>query len=106
MSSWFCVRPLSVVAVGLVLASCSAGGKQPGIQRSGQPIAERSGGPAAGAGDGAGDGDGDGDGAGLNYGQAWGYSPARAVTFHACADFDTAFIGVFTSPGGVAYRWS
>ncbi|GIF22675.1 hypothetical protein BJ973_002996 [Actinoplanes tereljensis] len=36
--------------------------------------------------------------AGLSYGQGWGYSPAPAVTFHACADADTAFIGGFHVP--------
>ena len=33
--------------------------------------------------------------AGLDYGQAWGYSPASAVTFHSCLNADTAFIGGF-----------
>jgi hypothetical protein len=33
--------------------------------------------------------------AGLDYGQASGYSPTSAVTFHACAAADTAFIGGF-----------
>jgi hypothetical protein len=33
--------------------------------------------------------------AGLDYGQASGYSPTSAVTFHACAGADTAFIGGF-----------
>jgi hypothetical protein len=37
--------------------------------------------------------------AGLKYGQGWGYSPARSVTFHACADSDTAFIGGFHVAG-------
>ncbi|MFI5892442.1 hypothetical protein ACIA5D_20270 [Actinoplanes sp. NPDC051513] len=37
--------------------------------------------------------------AGLNYGQGWGYSPARSVTFHACADSDTAYIGGFHVTG-------
>jgi hypothetical protein len=35
----------------------------------------------------------------LNYGQSWGYSPAQSVTFHACADSDTAFIGGFHIAG-------
>ncbi|GIM94778.1 hypothetical protein Ato02nite_065710 [Paractinoplanes toevensis] len=35
----------------------------------------------------------------LRYGQGWGYSPAPAVTFHACADADTAYIGGFHVPG-------
>jgi hypothetical protein len=39
------------------------------------------------------------DAAGLNYGQRWGYSPARTVTFHACPTFDTAFIGGFHVAG-------
>ncbi|MEU4236895.1 hypothetical protein [Actinoplanes sp. NPDC026619] len=39
------------------------------------------------------------DSAGLNYGQAWGYSPAHAVTFHGCADSDTAYIGGFHVAG-------
>jgi hypothetical protein len=33
--------------------------------------------------------------AGLDYGQASHYSPTSAVTFHACATADTAFIGGF-----------
>jgi hypothetical protein len=38
----------------------------------------------------------DGGGAvGLNYGQGWGYAATKAVTFHACADVDTAYIGGF-----------
>jgi hypothetical protein len=37
--------------------------------------------------------------AGLNYGQRWGFSPAQAVTFRACADRDTAFIGGFHVQG-------
>jgi hypothetical protein len=38
--------------------------------------------------------------AGLDYGQASGYSPTTAVTFHACATSDTAFIGGFHVEGG------
>jgi hypothetical protein len=37
--------------------------------------------------------------AGLNYGQTWSYSPAQAVTFHACPDTDTAYIGGFHVTG-------
>lgn len=37
--------------------------------------------------------------AGLEYGQSWSYSPAQAVTFHACPDTDTAFIGGFHVEG-------
>ncbi|GAA3377238.1 hypothetical protein GCM10020367_52140 [Streptomyces sannanensis] len=37
--------------------------------------------------------------AGLNYGQAWSYSPAQAVTFHACPNTDTTFIGGFHVEG-------
>ena len=37
--------------------------------------------------------------AGLDYGQGWGYSPATAVTFHACATAETAFIGGFHVEG-------
>jgi hypothetical protein len=37
--------------------------------------------------------------AGLEYGQSWRYSPAQAVTFHACPDSDTAFIGGFHVEG-------
>ncbi|MGC9671503.1 hypothetical protein ACNTMW_33790 [Planosporangium sp. 12N6] len=33
--------------------------------------------------------------AGLTYGQQWSYSPAEAVTFHACEAFDTVYIGGF-----------
>jgi hypothetical protein len=33
--------------------------------------------------------------AGLKYGQGWDYSPTAAVTFHACAGSDTAYIGGF-----------
>jgi len=36
-----------------------------------------------------------GAGAGLEYGQDWQYSPTGTVTFHACADSDTAYIGGF-----------
>lgn len=37
--------------------------------------------------------------AGLDYGQLWSYSPAQAVTFHACPHTDTAFIGGFHVEG-------
>jgi hypothetical protein len=37
--------------------------------------------------------------AGLDYGQSWSYSPAQAVTFHACPHTDTAFIGGFHVEG-------
>jgi len=37
--------------------------------------------------------------AGLRYGQRWGYTPAQAVSFHACEDGDTAFIGGFYVKG-------
>jgi hypothetical protein len=37
--------------------------------------------------------------AGLDYGQEWSYSPAQAVTFHACPHTDTAFIGGFHVEG-------
>ncbi len=37
--------------------------------------------------------------AGLDYGQASGYSPTSAVTFHSCASADTAFIGGFHVDG-------
>jgi hypothetical protein len=37
--------------------------------------------------------------AGLDYGQASGYSPAPAVTFHACISSDTVFIGGFHVEG-------
>jgi hypothetical protein len=37
--------------------------------------------------------------AGLDYGQLWPYSPAQAVTFHACPHTDTAFIGGFHVEG-------
>lgn len=37
--------------------------------------------------------------AGLRYGQAWGYTPAQAVTFHACNRGDTAYIGGFHVDG-------
>jgi hypothetical protein len=33
--------------------------------------------------------------AGLEYGLRWGYRPAQAVTFHACPDADTAYVGGF-----------
>jgi hypothetical protein len=33
--------------------------------------------------------------AGLSYGQTWSYSPAQAVTFHACPHADTAYVGGF-----------
>jgi hypothetical protein len=33
--------------------------------------------------------------AGLTYGQRWSYTPAESVTFHACPNADTAFIGGF-----------
>ena len=32
---------------------------------------------------------------GLDYGQAWNYSPTQAVTFHACQNTATAFVGGF-----------
>jgi hypothetical protein len=37
--------------------------------------------------------------AGLDYGQLWSYSPAEAVTFHACSHTDTAFVGGFHVEG-------
>jgi hypothetical protein len=37
--------------------------------------------------------------AGLDYGQASGYSPALAVTFHACANSATAYVGGFHVEG-------
>jgi hypothetical protein len=37
--------------------------------------------------------------AGLDYGQSWSYSPAQAVTFHACPHTDTAFVGGFHVEG-------
>lgn len=37
--------------------------------------------------------------AGLDYGQAWSYSAASTVTFHACMNADTAFIGGFHVEG-------
>jgi len=37
--------------------------------------------------------------AGLEYGQGWQYSPTSAVTFHACANSDTAYIGGFRMTG-------
>ena len=37
--------------------------------------------------------------AGLDYGQAWSYSSAPAITFHSCANSDTAFVGGFHIEG-------
>lgn len=37
--------------------------------------------------------------AGLDYGQAFGYSPAPTVVFHACQNSDTAYIGGFHVEG-------
>jgi hypothetical protein len=37
--------------------------------------------------------------AGLDYGQSWSYSPAQAVTFHACPHSDTTFVGGFHVEG-------